>query len=64
MKVSIDKNTCIGCGACAAIEANVFEMDDESKASVKKGKETVPADKVASVKEAADSCPVSAIKVN
>jgi ferredoxin len=55
--VKVDKNTCIGCGACAAVCEQVFEMKD-GKSVVKKGQEKC---KIACVKEAADSCPVNAI---
>ncbi len=57
--VSIDKEKCIGCGACAAICDSVFEMEDDGKAHVKKGEEK---SNIPCVKEAADSCPVNAIK--
>ena len=57
MKISIDKEACIGCGACESLCPEVFAMKD-SKAIAKK-KETT--DKCA--KEAADSCPVNAIKL-
>jgi ferredoxin len=57
--VSVDKNKCIGCGACASICEGVFEMKN-GKAHVKKGQEK---SKSSCVKEAADSCPVEAIKV-
>ncbi|MFH1439227.1 MAG: ferredoxin [Candidatus Woesearchaeota archaeon] len=63
MKVSVDKNTCIGCGACAAIASDIFIMGDDTKAEVKKGMEKVPSGKEVSAKEGADSCPVSAIRV-
>lgn len=57
MKVSIDKKKCIGCGACAAVCSEVFEMDGD-KAVAK----TANTDK-ACAKEAAEGCPVQAIKV-
>ncbi len=56
--VSVDKEKCIGCGACAAVCEAVFEMKDDGKAHVKKGKEKA---KDPCVKEAADGCPVQAI---
>ena len=34
MKVKIDRNLCIGCGACQATEPKVFELDDEGIAQV------------------------------
>jgi ferredoxin len=58
--VSVDKAKCIGCGACAAVCEAVFEMGDDGKAQVKKSQEK---SKIPCVKEAADSCPVDAIKV-
>lgn len=58
--VSVNKETCIGCGACVSICESVFEMKDDMKAYVKKGEEK---SKIPCVKEAADSCPVNAIKV-
>ncbi len=59
MEVKVKKEKCIGCGACAAICPDVFEMGDEGK-SVVKEKET---DKDCA-KEAADSCPTDAIIIN
>ena len=55
---TVNQKTCIGCGACASICEEVFEMKD-GKSHVKKGKEksTSPC-----VKEAIDACPVNAIK--
>jgi ferredoxin len=55
--VKVDRDTCIGCGACAATCEEVFEMMD-GKSHVKAGQEnsTSPC-----VQEAIDGCPVSAI---
>jgi len=55
--VSVNQETCIGCGACEATCPNVFELKD-GKAYVKKGQEK---SKLACVKEAIEGCPVSAI---
>ena len=55
--VKVDKNTCIGCGACTAICKTIFEMKD-GKSIVKKGQEK---SKIPCIKEAADSCPVNSI---
>ncbi|MDD5729283.1 MAG: ferredoxin [Victivallales bacterium] len=60
MKATIDKDSCVGCGLCANMCSDVFEMADD-KATVIVG--TIPADAVESAKEAASSCPVEAIKI-
>lgn len=55
--VKINQEKCIGCGFCASVCEDVFEMNDNGKAQIKKN-----AKKDAEcVKEAIDSCPVSAI---
>lgn len=53
--VSVNKAKCIGCGACTAVCPKGFEMKN-GKASVKDGKASC-------IKEAAEGCPVGAIKV-
>lgn len=57
--VKVDQNKCIGCGACASICEQVFEIKD-GKSHVKKGQDK---SKLPCVKEAIDSCPVEAIKM-
>lgn len=58
MKIKIDKS-CIGCGSCVSICPECFEMDEKTnKAKPKK------CDNEKCAKEAADLCPVNAIKVN
>jgi ferredoxin len=52
--VKIDKNRCIGCGTCASICPQVFELKGD-KANVKAQK-NLPC-----VKDAIESCPVNAI---
>ena len=56
--VTVNHETCIGCGACEAICGDVFEMKDATKAHVKVGKEGADD---ACVKEAIEGCPVDAI---
>lgn len=57
--VKVDKNTCIGCGACASICPEVFEMGDDGKSHVKPNADVKK--NVKCIKEAIDSCPVNAI---
>ncbi len=61
MKVSIDEETCIGCGACAATCSEVFELGDDNKAKVKL--KEVSEENQACAKEGAEACPVQAIKI-
>lgn len=59
MIAKVDRASCIGCGACAAVCPKVFEMDDEGLAIVIAT--PVPAGEEESAQEAADGCPVEAI---
>ena len=51
-----DRDTCIGCGACAALSENWY-MEDDGKASVK----VVDMDDLGENREAAEVCPVNCI---
>jgi len=57
MTVTIN-DACIACGACESICDAVFSVEDKAVVN-----ESAVADNIDSVKEAADSCPVSAIEV-
>lgn len=57
IKIEIDKDTCIGCGLCANL-CNNFEII-EGKALPKEAE----VDEIGCNKEAADQCPVQAIKI-
>ena len=61
MKVKVNKEACIGCGACAAICDTVFEIDDEGL-SVAKVEEVKEEDKQAVI-NSVESCPTGAIEV-
>lgn len=61
MKVIVNRDSCIGCGACAAICDDVFEIDDEGL-SVAKVEDVEDSQKQA-VQDALDSCPTGAIEV-
>ena len=61
MKVKVNKDACIGCGACAAICDEVFEINDEGLSEVKV--EEVKEELQDEVRDAADSCPTGAIEV-
>lgn len=61
MKATVDRDLCIGCGLCAEICPEVFEMDDESIAQVIV--DVIPLEAEETAREAAASCPVEAIKI-
>ena len=61
MKVSIDPGLCNGCGPCADICPEVFELNEEGIAVVKMA--NVPEELQESCRDAADGCPTEAISI-
>ncbi len=59
MKITANKDACIGCGACEAIAPDYFELNDERLVEVKKA--DVASGDNDSVTEACGSCPTAAI---
>lgn len=61
-KVKVNKDVCIGCGACASIVSEVFDIGDEGFAYVKTDKfdDSIKEE----ILDAAENCPVSAIEVD
>ncbi|MCI0474569.1 MAG: ferredoxin [Ignavibacteria bacterium] len=60
MKVTVDKSLCTGCGLCTDNCPEVFEMQGDT--AVAKIQVVTGQDVVNKVKEAAENCPVEAIK--
>ena len=58
-KVTVDKEACIGCAACTTVCEN-FVMKGDKAEPVKK---EISVKELAKNKEAENSCPVNAIKV-
>lgn len=59
MIYKVDKEKCIGCGLCANLCPEVFELMDDGKVKIKEGADW---DKNAECsKEAKEGCPVGAI---
>ena len=59
MKVIVNSDACIGCGACTAIAPDIFEINDEGISEAKVNE--VMEDEVDNAKEAIESCPTGAI---
>jgi ferredoxin len=59
LKVEVDRDACIGDGACCNDAPETFEMDDEDKAVVKRDS----TDSRDTILEAAQNCPTDAISV-
>ena len=70
--LKLDRSRCIGCGACASICPNVFTVAEDGKSTIKEGKPSSELDVVEKpvegedlecAKNAAQACPVEAIRV-
>jgi ferredoxin len=57
MSIAVNKNTCIGCGACASICPDSFAMGTDGKSDV------ISQENAECATNAAQSCPVQAITV-
>lgn len=70
MKVRVNSDSCIGCGACCAICEEVFEINDEGLSQVKVIKDENGNEKEVEITEeitqdcieAIESCPTGAIE--
>jgi len=58
VKITVDKDACIGCGACTAQCPEMFKMVDDKAVPIKSEVEDAGC-----AKEGVDICPVDAIKV-
>jgi len=62
MKVKVNDEACIGCGACCAIADSVFEIGDEGLSKTKK-EEIKEEEEKQAVRDASEACPTGAIVV-
>ena len=60
MKVRVNQDACIGCGACEQIDDELFKINDDGIS--KEVSEDVAEGKEENAKEAIDSCPTGAIE--
>jgi ferredoxin len=59
VKITIDKDKCVGAGVCVGLAPEVFQFDDDDKATVI----TPEGAPLEDVKEAEQRCPAQAITV-
>ena len=70
MKAKVNKDVCIGCGACTAIAQNIFEIGDDGLAetinpeNVDEKTKDIPDTDKNDVLDAAEGCPVGAIEIS
>lgn len=68
-KITHERKKCIGCGSCATVCPDFFEMSQEDGLAVLKNAKKVgeefelEVEKIGCLKEAADVCPVQIIKI-
>lgn len=60
MKMTVDKNACIGCGACVGTCDKVFGFDDNYAEVIV---DEIPEELVSDAMDALESCPVNAISI-
>ena len=58
--LEVDHGVCIGAAPCTAMAPNTFALDDDAKAAILA---TVDEDDQETILNAAQSCPVSAIRI-
>jgi len=70
MKIILEKDKCIGCGSCAVLCPDYFEMCENSKAALKESKKNADNNfeleitEIDCVNDAAEACPVQIIHIN
>lgn len=60
MKAIVDAEACVGCGLCANMCEEIYQMEDDKAIVIGN---SIPDEMLESAKEAASSCPVEAIKI-
>lgn len=59
MKVKVNEEACIGCGACTSVAEDLFAIKDDGLSTTKV--DVVPADKEQEARDAIEACPTGAI---
>ncbi|MDD5145266.1 MAG: ferredoxin [Candidatus Pacebacteria bacterium] len=70
MKITLEREKCIGCGSCVSVCGKFFEMADDGKSTIKGAKTgqggnlELETNEAECAKDAADICPVQIIHIN
>ena len=62
MKLKVNQDKCIGCGACTGLAPEVFDFNDDGLAETII--DEIPEELQESANEAKENCPVGAIEEN
>lgn len=69
-KIILQREKCIGCGSCAAVCPEYFELAEDGKSAIKgsqrdpkTGEDTLEVDKIKCAESAAEACPVQCIHI-
>lgn len=61
MKIIIDADACIGCGLCAQVAPDIYEMQQDKAVPIRSGMQDGRKEEA---ENAAEQCPVNAISVS
>ncbi|MGB2601826.1 MAG: ferredoxin [Candidatus Omnitrophota bacterium] len=61
MKAIVDAEKCIGCGLCAQVAPEIYEMQDDKAVVLS---DDIPEEKADDAKSGAEQCPVMAIEIS
>ena len=60
-RIEVDRERCVGSGACEALAPDVFEVDDEGLLVVHRSEPA--ADELSDVRDAVQACPTRALSL-
>ncbi len=64
MRITVDRDRCIGSGNCAFYAPATFDLDDELKVIILAGAEDATQNDVGDIRAAVEGCPVDALALD